>query len=215
MDTTNFASGQVVTGYSFPVVALYQNTGGTISYTGGRDLARGVSVDPQIETSGDDNEFYANNRACEGGQRRFRSGTLGLTVDGLFRASEDLIMGIPQSATEDLTVGQTTVKMTDYNDDQNVPYCGVGCVVRSQSNGTEIFRAWVYPKTRFAQFSVPAATQEEDIDWQTTNLEARIYRDDSPKHRWQRVSEPLAGELEAYNTVRVALGMEPVTALPV
>ena len=62
MDESKFAAGQVVTGFSFPVVALYQNNGGTVSYTGGMDLARGVSVDPDIETSGDDNDFAANKK---------------------------------------------------------------------------------------------------------------------------------------------------------
>lgn len=215
MDNTNFATGQVVTGFSFPVVALYSSNNGAPTYSNGMDLARGVEFSPEIETSGDDNDFYANNRASEGAQRRFRSGTLGLTVDGVLRAAENLIMGIPASATSTVGTGAAEVEMTDYNDDQNVPYCGIGAVVRSQSNGVEIFRAWVYPKVRFAQFSVPAATQGEDIDWQTTDLSAKIYRDDSAKHRWQRVSEPLATELEAYNAVRLALGMEAVAALPV
>ena len=91
MDNTNFATGQVVTGFSFPVVALYSSNNGAPTYSNGMDLARGVEFSPEIETSGDDNDFYANNRASEGAQRRFRSGTLGLTDDGVLRAAETTI----------------------------------------------------------------------------------------------------------------------------
>lgn len=38
------ANGKVITGYSKPYVALYNNNGGTITYTSGMPLARGVDV---------------------------------------------------------------------------------------------------------------------------------------------------------------------------
>lgn len=214
VDPNTLAAGQVVTGFSFPVVALYNNNGGTVSYTDGMDLARGVSLDPDVATSGDENIFYANNRSAETAQRRFRNGSLSLTVDGLLTAAEKLIMGLGASAASTVTVGQDTVNMTDYGEGQQIPYVGVGAVVRSQSNGVELFRAVVYTKCRFEQFNLPAATEEEDIDWQTTELNAQLNRDDTAKHNWQRVSEPLATELEAYNVVRVILGLEAVQALP-
>ena len=214
VDPNTLAAGQVVTGFSFPVVALYNNNGGTVTYTDGMDLARGVSLDPDVATSGDENIFYANNRSAETAQRRFRNGSMRLTVDGLLTAAEKLIMGLGAAAASTVTVGQATVNMTDYGEGQQIPYVGVGAVVRSQSNGVELFRAVVYTKCRFEQFNLPAATEEEDIDWQTTELNAQLNRDDTAKHNWQRVSEPLATELEAYNTVRVILGLEAAQALP-
>lgn len=216
INTADLASGQVVTGFSYPVVALYSlNTAGTVVYSGGRDLARGVKLDPQLETTDDDNSFYANNRVSETAQRRFRSGTLGLTVDGLLIDSEKLIMGLSTGAVSSVTVSTgKTVTMTDYGDAQDIPYVGVGAVVRSQSNGVELYRAVVYPKVRFEQFALPAETQGEEIDWQTTELSAKISRDDTSNHNWQRVSEILETELEAYNTVRVILGLAAAAALP-
>ena len=215
VNEADLASGQVVTGFSYPVVALYNvNTSGTVTYSNGRILARGVSMDPQIETTDDDNTFYANNRAAESAQRRFRGGTLGLTVDGLLIDSEKLIMGLSTGAVSTVTVGTDSVTMTDYGDAQEIPYVGVGAVVRSQSNGVELFRAVVYTKVRFDQFTVPAETQGENIDWQTTELSGSLNRDDTPNHNWQRVSEVLATELEAYNTVRVILGLSTAAALP-
>lgn len=215
---SNLAAGQVVTGFSFPVVALYAESGGSVSYSDGMDLARGVSLDPDIETADEDNVFYADNRSAESVPRRFKRGSVGLTVDGLLVAAEKLIMGIPSTATSEVTIGTgssaPTVEVTDYNDDQNIPYVGLGAVVRSQSKGTELFRAIVYTKCRFEQFDVPASTQEEEIDWQTTELNAALHRDDTVKHTWLRKSEFLATELEAYNAVRVMLGMSVAASLP-
>lgn len=218
INPSDLAAGQVVTGFSFPIVALYQNEGGSVSYTGGMDLARGVSMEPDVATSGDENIFYANNRSAETAQRRFRNGSLKLTVDGLLTAAEKLIMGLGAAAASTVTVGSgqdaKTVNMTDYGEGQEIPYVGVGAVVRSQSNGVELFRAVIYTKCRFEQFNLPAETEGENIDWQTTELNAQLNRDDTAKHNWQRVSELLETELEAYNVVRSVLGLEPVAALP-
>lgn len=218
IDTSTLAKGQVVTGFSFPVVAIYNNNNGTVSYTYGMDLARGVSISPELDTVNDDNVFYANNRSAESAQRKFTGGTLNLTVDGLLLTAEKLIMGLGASAVSSVTVGTgtgaVTVAMTDYGDAQDIPYVGVGAVVRSQSNGVELFRAVVYTKVRFEQFALPAETQGEEIDWQTTELSGKLSRDDTTNHNWQRVSEILATELEAYNAVRAVLGLEPVAALP-
>lgn len=219
INTADLAVGQVVTGFSCPIVAKYTYSSGEVSYSNGMDLARGVKLDPQIETGGEDNVFYANNRSAESAQKRFKSGTLGLTVDGLLRAAENLIMGLGSSSTSTVTVGTggtaTTYNMTDYGDAQEIPYVGVGSVIRSQSHGIEMFRAVVYPKVRFNQFTVPAETQGEDIDWQTTELSGQLNRDDTSNHNWQRVSDPVATELEAYNIARAVLNMTAATALPV
>lgn len=218
MDLSALAAGQVVTGFSFPVVALYNNNGGAVTYSGGMDLARGVKIDPQLETADDAKVFYTNNRASETAQKKFRGGTLNLTVDGLLTAAEKLIMGLDSEAESTVTVGTGTstvsVTMTDYGDAQDIPYVGVGVVVRSQSNGVELFRAVVYTKVRFEQFALPAETQGEEIDWQTTELSGKLNRDDTENHNWQRVSEILETELEAYNVVRAVLGLSVAEALP-
>lgn len=213
MAVTGLANGAVTTGFRYPVVALYNNNGGTVTYSNGMDLARGVSVDPSIETSGgNNNTFYANDGAAEEAQQRFRRGTVNYTVDGLLRAAEGLILGLP--AQTDFTVGEATVKETVYGDAQNIPYVGAGHVIRRQSAGVVFYQGVVYTKARFAQFVPAAATEEDDIDWQTQELEATLMRDDTPAHAWQKVSEPLATDLEAYNYVRVHLGLTVATAVP-
>lgn len=212
MAVTGLANGAVITGFGFPVVATYSATGTTVTYSNGQDLARGVSVSTSIETLGEDNVFYANNEAAEVAPLRFRRGTATLTVDGLLVAAEKLILGLPNARS--LTVGSDTVAMEDYGDDQQIPYCGVGYVIRRQSAGVEFYQGVVYTKTRFSQFEPSAETQGEDIDWQTTELEATLLRDDSAKHNWKSVTEPLDTALEAYNAVRVSLGMSVATELP-
>lgn len=211
MDESKFAAGKVVTGFSASYVALYDDNGGSPIYTDGMKLARSVDMSPEIDTQGEDNNFSADNVVAETAPRRFRSGTLSITVDGLLRTAENLIMGLTAKST--LTVGTKSVQMYDYGDSQHIPYVGIGVVVRSMSNGIELFNAHIYTKARFAQFAVSAATEGDDgIDWQTQSLSATLARDDSPEHKWQRVSEPLATELEAENAVRVALGIEPLPA---
>lgn len=214
INEAELARGAVVTGYSFPVVALYTAAAGAVTYSNGRDLARGINITPSIEVANENNTLYADNQAAEEGQRRFRTGTLALTVDGLLTASEKMIMGLGTGSTESVTVGQNSVTFNTYGKEQKIPFVGLGCAVRFQSNGTEFFRAFVYRKLIFSQFDVPAATEAEEIDWQTQSLSARIMRDDTAKRSWKWFSDPIETELEAYNAYRAVLGMEAAEALP-
>lgn len=214
INEAELARGAVVTGYSFPVVALYSAANGVVTYTEGRDLARGINITPSIEVANENNTLYADNQAAEEGQRRFRTGTLALTVDGLLTASEKMLMGLGTGSMESVTVGQNSVKFNTYGKDQKIPFVGLGSTVRFQSNGVEFFRAFVYRKLIFSQFDVPAATETEEIDWQTQSLSARIMRDDTAKRSWKWFSDPLETELEAYNATRAVLGMTAAEALP-
>lgn len=214
MDETKFARGAVVTGFSYPIVALYAANAGTVTYSSGRDLARGVNINPSIELANNDNTLYADNQAAEEGQRKFRTGTVAITVDGLLTDSERMIMGINATEKETVTVGQGSVDFDTYGKAQKIPYVGFGCVVRFQSNGTEFYRAFIYRKLIFSQFDVPAATEAQEIDWQTQQLSAKIMRDDTTKKSWKWFSAALETELEAYNAARAVLGMQTVNALP-
>ena len=215
MDESKLASGQVVTGFSYPQVALYEASNGSVTHTGVRDLARGVSVTPQITVANGDNILYLNNRAAERGKPHFRTGTLQLGVDGLRVAAEKMIMGIPNTSKETVTVGQTAVNFNTYDDDQDIPYVSLGVVVQVQSNGNVYYIAFIYTKLQFNTFDVPATTEGQEIDWQTQSLTAQMFTDDTAKHSWKWFSDPLATELEAYNAVRVALGGTAVEALPI
>lgn len=199
------ANGQVITGFSKPVVALYSATGTTVSYTGLMPLARGVDVSLDIETN-DDNDFYADNVVAESAGNTFSSGTVTLTVDGLKAEARKLIMGLPEPTSVSLGGGGNTVDVYDYDDRQAKPYVGVGFIVRYMEDGVTSYVPYVLPKTIFNDLGIEAETQEESIDFQTTELEATIMRDDSDNHRWQRVGANQTTEALAYSVLQALLG---------
>lgn len=199
------AAGKVCTGFSKPYVALYAASGETITYTSGQILARGVevSIDPEV---GDDNTFYADNVAAEVAPGVFTGGTVTLTVDGLFSAAEKLIMGLPAEKT--ITVGQDeTVSVAEYGDDMDIPYMGLGFVVRYQSDGVVTYAPVVLTKVRFQTAGLSAATQQGGIDWQNQELTASMMRDDSANHVWKKVAEDQATEAAAEEALKVMLGV--------
>lgn len=197
------ANGQVITGFSKPVVALYSATGTTVSYTGLIPLARGVDVSLDIETN-DDNDFYADNVVAESAGNTFSSGTVTLTVDGLKAEARTMIMGLPEPTS--VSLGSNSVDVYDYDDRQAKPYVGVGFIVRYMEDGVTSYVPYMLPKVIFSDLGIEAETQEDSIDFQTTELEATIMRDDSDNHRWQRVGTNQTTEALAYSVLQALLG---------
>lgn len=190
------AAGKVTTGFSKPYVAKYAATGGTITYSDGQLLARGVDVTISPETS-DDNNFYADNVIAEVVASEFTGGTLSLTVDGLLEASERLILGLPAAATD----------WTAYGDDMEIPYVGVGFIIRQQSAGDVVYVPIVLAKCKFSLPESAAATQEEDIDWQTQSLEATIMRGDDANRTWKYLGKEYTTEAAAEAALKTKLGI--------
>ena len=197
------ANGRVITGFSKPVVAKYSATGTTVSYTNLMALARGVDVSLDIETN-DDNDFYADNVKAESAGNVFSSGTVTLTVDGLKEAARTLVMGLP--AASSVSVGSASVDVYEFDDRQEKPYVGIGFIVRYMEEGVTSFVPYILPKAIFNDLGIEAETQEESIDFQTTELEATIMRDDSTYHRWQRIGDAQTTEDAAYAVLSALLG---------
>ena len=190
------AAGRVTTGFSKPWVALYNNVGTTVTYSGLRRLARGVNVNISPE-SADDNKFYADNVEAESAAGQFAGGTVDLTVDGCFTAAERLIQGLPEAGADG---------WVDYGNDQNVPYVGLGFIVRYMSDGVTSYQPMLLPKVKFNTLGTEAATQEDEIDWQTQSLTATISRDDTAKQRWKSLGDSYATEAEAELALRIKMG---------
>ncbi len=190
------AAGRVTTGFSKPYVALYNNVGTTITYSGLRELARGVNVTVNPE-SADDNKFYANNVEAESAAGQFAGGTVELTVDGLFTSAERLIQGLPAAGVDG---------WTGYGNDQNVPYVGIGFVVRFMSDGVTSYQPFIFPKVKFNTVGTEAATQEDEINWQTQSLTATISRDDTSNQNWKLLGDSFATEAEAELALKVKMG---------
>ena len=186
------ANGRVITGFSKPYVALYNNNNGTITYSSGQALARGVEVQIEPEVT-DDSTFYADNVIAESEAGVFNGGTLTLTVDGLKDAANKLIYGLPEASQG----------WYDYDNSQAIPFVGIGFVVRYQEEGVVSFVPMILTKVLFNEYGVNANTQEEEIDWQTAELTAQIFRDDSAKQVWKKVGSAQTSE---------ALALEQITS---
>lgn len=189
------ANGQVVTGFSKPYVAVYTNDDTEVTYTNGQILARGVSVSLDVESS-DDNNFYADNITAETAAGTFTSGTVTLTVDGLKAEAEKLLVGLPDADDDGFVA---------YGASQQIPYVGVGFVVRVQSGGVVSYIPIVLPKVVFNNPSLEAATQEDEIDWQTQELEGAILRDDTEETAWKYRGENFATEALAEAAIKTKL----------
>ena len=158
--------GKVLTGFSKPYIALYSATGGNVTYSNGQEAGRGVSASVEI-TTGDANNFYANNGVAESAPQKFTEGQITLTIDGLLNSTRKLMFGTPEAGADG---------WTGMGDNLSVPYLGYGHIVRYLSGGVESFVPVVYPKIRFQYPGEDASTQEDEIDWQTQELTADIFR---------------------------------------
>ena len=196
------AAGKVIVGFSAPYVGLYK---GANTYVSGRRLARGVGVSLSVEAS-DGNVFYADNVAAESDEGKFQKGSVKLTVDGLHDDAERLVYGLPEP--EKVTYGENkTVEVTNYGDNAEAPYVGVGYVIKYKSKGVETYQPMILPKTKFITHGTDAQTQEEQSNYQTQDLEATIHRDDSENHNWKRLFAEQATEAEAVAILEAMLGV--------
>lgn len=191
------ANGKICTGFSKPYIAVYTASEGSITYSSGQVLARGVDVNIEPETA-DDNNFYADNQLAESASGTFTRATLTLTVDGLLMAAERLIMGLPAAGTDDFTA---------YDDNQSVPNVGVGYIARYMSDGVTTYVPTVLAKCKFNQISNTAATQEDEIDWQTQELTAAVMRADDTNHTWKYVGTSYSSESAAEDALKAKLGI--------
>ena len=195
------AAGKVCTGFSLPYVAKYAESSVTITYSSGQKLARGVSVSVAPEVA-DNNNFYADNVLAESVSGTFTGGTVTLTVDGLLPAAEALIFGLGTASTV------STVSVYSYDDNSAPPYVGIGFVARYMSDGATTYKAIVLTKCKFNLPTEEAATQEDQIDWQSQALTANIMRDDSADHVWKYVAATeFSSESSAEAAVKALLGI--------
>lgn len=196
------ANGKVCTGFSMPWVALYAESSGTVTYSGGIPLARGVDVSLSVEGGGD-NDFYADNVKAESDNQAFTSGTISLTVDGLKEAARKLISGV--TSTKAVTVNSSTVNFDVYDNQIAVPYVGIGFVARYMEDGVTTYCPVIINKCRFNPEGLEAATQEDTISFQTQSLEAAIFRDDSANHAWKMIGEDQTTEAAAVAAYKAVL----------
>lgn len=198
------ANGRVITGYSKPYVALYNPNDGSPTYSSGQPLARGVSV--QVEsTTGDAVNFYADNVLAESAGGVFTGATLTMVVDGLKDAARKLIMGLPTATSKQ--INGADVDIYEYDDRQSIPYVGVGFVVRYMEAGVTTYQPVIFTKGAFNVDGLSAQTQEDNLQFQTSELTVNVMRDDSAHHAWRKIAAAQTTEQAAENIVRDLLGI--------
>ena len=193
------AAGIVCTGFSKPYVALYAATGTTVSYSSGRLLARGVEVSVEAEEAPEANNFFADNVIAESISGVFSGGTATLTVDGLLDDTRKLIYGLPAADGDG---------WTHFGDSQSVPYVGIGFVTRYMSDGVTSYVPTILTKAIFQSEPQEAATQEDEVEFQTTELTATLMRDDSANHDWKMIGEPQTTEALAEAEIKTIFGIQ-------
>ena len=134
----------------------------------------------------------------------FTSGTATLTVDGLRAEAEKFVLGLPEATKTE--VGGNSVDVSHYGDAMEIPYVGIGFVVRYQSGGVVSYAPVVLTKARFQQPGLDASTQEDTIDWQTQELTAQLMRDDTTNHDWKLVGADQTTEEAAEAVLQALLG---------
>lgn len=198
-----YAKGRVCTGFSYPLVAKYNAAGGAVTLSDPMVLARGVGVDISVNVAGE-NEFYADNALAESENDVFESGSLKLTVDGLFDKANRMISG--QAEPEEATFGEQKVKLTKYAADAVPPYVAVGVIVEYKSAGKKIYTPTVVVKTKFKPAGTNAQTRGKTTTWQTQDLEATIHRADDGSWKW--VGEDFTTEAEAKTALNTIFGLK-------
>lgn len=192
----------VTTGFSEPYIAKYSNTGTTVSYSGGMKLGRGVSMSIEVE-SADDNNFYADDIVAETETGTMTSASATVTVDGMEPEVAAFALGLPAATPEN--IGESQVDVYDYDDRMNPPFLGLGVLQRVMLNGVQYWVPIVFTKVKMNNPSDEANTQEDQIDWQTQELEMTILRDDSANRRWKRVFERQTTKAAALNIITTYL----------
>lgn len=204
IDESKLAKGRVITGFSHPVVALYNAPGGLGSYSDGMIAARGVSIDMDVETA-DDNDFYADNAVAESESGIFAAGTLTLGLDGMHPAAERFVLGLAEPRA--VEVGAKSFQFAGTGTGANPPYVGVGVIIEYKSGGQNIYVPVVFTKGKFRQTGISARTREGSIDWQTQTMTVDLHRDDTDDHHWKEVGADFASEAEAIAVLHAVLNV--------
>ena len=198
----------VTTGFSNIHVALYAAENGAVSYTSVHKLGRSVSMSTDISTS-DDNNFYADDRLAEAETgSAFTDGSGTMTIDGLTPDDEAFLMGLKAGDTVQVD-SSNSVETLEYGADMEPPYIGIGAVKKVQRDGKSYWGAMVLCKCRCKVPGDDASTQEDQIDWQTQDIDFTIMRDDSTKNRWKIIPKKLfETENDAVAFIKKVLGGE-------
>lgn len=192
-------------GLSKPYYALYSATGNTVDYSEGALLGKYTEMSIELDSQ-DANILYADNGPAESDQQ-FMGGTVTVTTDDLRAAVMVPVFGAKQEAISDTGITTESPAWIVFDDDQEIPYVGLGGIIKKKVDGATKWVGFVLNKIQFSTPGIAAVTQGETIEWQTQELNASIMRSDAEKHPWFRLSTPMDTEADAEAAVKAYLNI--------
>lgn len=193
-------------GLSKPYYAIYDWDGSAETeptYKEGGLLGKYTDLTISLD-EGSDNVLYADNAPAES-DNQFSGGSASITTDDLRPESLTPVWGVKSEAMPTNTTVTADAKWYVFDDDQNVPYLGLGGVIKKKVGGAYKWVAFILTKVQLSNPGIVATTQGETISWQTQALNAKILRADDAKHRWFMVSSSLDTEADAEAAVKAYL----------
>ena len=183
---------------AFYALYSYDDSQGTVTYSGGGTLGKAVDAEITME-GGETTFFYANNGPAINGPARLTGGDVQYTVSEPDKAAINFIYGLPEADQEG---------WTHYGDSVTPPYLGTGYIERyTNQDGTESWRPIVLTKVKATTRQSAAATQEAEIAFQTGTITFNLYRDDSANHDWKAEGDYYATEALAEAALNAYLGI--------
>lgn len=173
-----------IVGCSYFKGGIYNNNNGTVTYGNQAVIAKLVRMNLALEDN-EDNDFFADN-AVDETDSNFAGGTYELITNDLTDEMSALILGLQTNTLSSITgVTDEGVKEIIYDDRQNVPYMGIGNVVKHKRGGAYCYRAIVLTKIMFRVPAESWETQGKTISWQTPTIRATVMKDDTTYHTWK------------------------------
>lgn len=191
-------------GLSKPYFAKYNNEGNVVTYTEGALIGKAVKLNLELEGA-ESNILFADNGPAES-DNQFAGGTITLVTDDLRPEAMFSVLGVKKEAIEADGVTTEGAEWIVFDDTQEIPYGGLGGVIKKKVDGSIKWVAIVFTKIQFTNPGEAVTTQGETIEWQTSELSANVMRDDTDTHVWRRISSFLSTEAEAEAAVKSILG---------
>ncbi len=187
-------------GLSKPYAAIYMESDGVVTYSGGNTIGKAVQLTISLEDGGD-NVLYADNAPAESANQ-FAGGELELTTDELSAS----VLAVMFNLTGTASTAVTTAEWYKYGDASDAPYMGFGAIRKKIVGGSTKYQAIVFRKIMFKNMDEDISTQGETIEWQTPTVVATILRDGTTTHDWKWVSSDVDTEAEALSLIQEVLG---------
>ena len=187
-------------GLAYPFYAIYSNNGSTVTYSDGGEAGAYTEINLNLNDASD-NDFYANDGIKET-DPGFAGGSVEITTDDLRPAIAKALLGLHEVAISTTGLTTTSPKWMDFDDSQNIPFVGFGGRIKKKVDGNIKYVAFAFPKIKFRNPPIAATTQGEQIEWQTQQLTADIFRSDASDHKWFRMSSLLDTDADAIKVVK-------------